>query len=304
MTSTKTLSIFYQIIYHCDRFRTATVAQHVPLAGCLLRMYVRTDQSAATAKSERSHTGRAEPLIKAAEHPKCYSPKHLLDAMVKRMSRTSTATMTSTDAHKTNEDAASVRDEAIKFVCARHFHQCFWLPRNESRGRLRITYSTSSNFADTSLPVILVCLPMFVSSPGNHLSTSNDFDCLARFGSRWVSMDFDHLAASKGVRLLCIDRYVSSSESWHDYLLMLILQTRHGRLNSCATEDPSRSLARDSTCAAAQTQCQACVTSKPQRRNDLCSQHDLQAARNTRSKSTICGSHLLVEHSCSSGYSH
>jgi hypothetical protein len=78
-------------------------------------------------------------------------------------------------------------EEAVTILCKKHLHQCFWLPENESHGRLRITYSTTSNFTDTALPVILFLGPMF--------------------GSRYLNNEFNQLAISTGVRVICVDRY-------------------------------------------------------------------------------------------------
>lgn len=87
-----------------------------------------------------------------------------------------------------NPSSKTAADEAIETVCARHLHQCLWLPESQSHGKLRITYSTTSNFHDTTLPTLLFCPPMF--------------------GSRWLAVDFDHTAKSQGVRIICPDRYV------------------------------------------------------------------------------------------------
>ncbi len=67
------------------------------------------------------------------------------------------------DANMGTEMKLSAQEEAVRIVCAKHIHQCFWLPRNETHEALRITYSTTSNFTNADLPVILVCGPMFGS---------------------------------------------------------------------------------------------------------------------------------------------
>ncbi|KAK4547187.1 hypothetical protein LTR36_001408 [Oleoguttula mirabilis] len=77
-------------------------------------------------------------------------------------------------------------DEAIKYVCGENFHRRLWLPVSATHDRLRVTYSTTSNFSDDSLPAILFCGPMF--------------------GSRWFAILIDHLAATTGVRVICVDR--------------------------------------------------------------------------------------------------
>jgi hypothetical protein len=77
-------------------------------------------------------------------------------------------------------------DEAIKIVCDKHFHQSFWLPSTSQHDRLRVTYATTTNFEDESLPVILFCGPMF--------------------GSRWNAQDFDYFIRKHGVRIIFVDR--------------------------------------------------------------------------------------------------
>jgi len=78
-------------------------------------------------------------------------------------------------------------DEAVKLVCARDIHQTLWLAQTPAHDRLRVSYSTTSNFSDSALPAILFCVPMF--------------------GSRYYTVDIDHLAVSSGVRVICVDRY-------------------------------------------------------------------------------------------------
>lgn len=84
--------------------------------------------------------------------------------------------------------ADSPIDEAIKYICANHFHRVLWLPPTAVHDKLRVTYSTTSNFTDESLPVALFCAPMF--------------------GSRWDSIFVDHLASTVGLRAICVDRSV------------------------------------------------------------------------------------------------
>ena len=83
-----------------------------------------------------------------------------------------------------NETGAN--DEAIAILCARHLHQTFWLPQNASHGRLRVTFSTTSNFTDTALPVVFFCPPMF--------------------GGRLSNIAWDHTAKHHGVRVISVDR--------------------------------------------------------------------------------------------------
>ncbi|EMC94408.1 hypothetical protein BAUCODRAFT_35628 [Baudoinia panamericana UAMH 10762] len=77
-------------------------------------------------------------------------------------------------------------NEAIRILCADHLHQCMWLSATPEHERLRITYATTSNFADSTLPVILYCGPMF--------------------GSRYGCLDINRLANEIGVRIICVDR--------------------------------------------------------------------------------------------------
>ncbi|KAF7187423.1 hypothetical protein HII31_11312 [Pseudocercospora fuligena] len=77
-------------------------------------------------------------------------------------------------------------DAAIKILAAQHLHQCLWLPRSETHERLRVTFSTTSNFQHGSLPVVLFCGPMF--------------------GTRYLVLPFDKLAKESGVRMICVDR--------------------------------------------------------------------------------------------------
>lgn len=88
-----------------------------------------------------------------------------------------------------NSTTAAATAEAIQTLCAKHLHQCFWLPANErlNHGKLRVTYSTTSNFEDQSLPVALFHHPMF--------------------GGRYTLLAFDRLAREKGVRIIAPDRY-------------------------------------------------------------------------------------------------
>ncbi|KAF2866832.1 hypothetical protein BDV95DRAFT_199452 [Massariosphaeria phaeospora] len=80
----------------------------------------------------------------------------------------------------------SSEDRAIRMVCAKHFHQALWLPETTDHPKLKVTYSTTTNFDDVSLPVILFIGPMF--------------------GTRWYSLHFDKLARDCGARVICVDR--------------------------------------------------------------------------------------------------
>ena len=77
-------------------------------------------------------------------------------------------------------------DEAIKRVCAKHYHRTLFLSQTANHPRLRVTYSTTGNFEDDSLPAVLFCGPMA--------------------GSRWNTILMDNLATTTGVRVICLDR--------------------------------------------------------------------------------------------------
>jgi hypothetical protein len=80
----------------------------------------------------------------------------------------------------------SSRDTALATVSAGHLHQCLWLPQTQDHPRLRVTYATTSNFDNESLPAILFIPPMF--------------------GSRWFVLEMDKLARDCGVRVVLPDR--------------------------------------------------------------------------------------------------
>lgn len=77
-------------------------------------------------------------------------------------------------------------DKAINILCAKHFHRAITLDVTNSHERLRVTFSTTSNFDNTSLPTVLFIGPMFCS--------------------RWHAVDLDTLASEYGVRVICSDR--------------------------------------------------------------------------------------------------
>lgn len=82
---------------------------------------------------------------------------------------------------------ANAREEqAIQTLCAKHLHRALWLPETADHPKLRVTYATTSNFDDASLPAILFIGPLF--------------------SSRWSALDFGKLASDCGVRLICTDR--------------------------------------------------------------------------------------------------
>ena len=92
----------------------------------------------------------------------------------------------------------SIRDDALARVSAGHLHQCLWLPETQDHTRLRVTFATTSNFENESLPAILFIPPMF--------------------GSRWFVLEMDKLARDSGVRVVFPDRYYS-------YVLLVLVST-------------------------------------------------------------------------------
>lgn len=76
--------------------------------------------------------------------------------------------------------------KAISILCANNLHQSLWLPETAGHPRLRVSYSTTSNFSDTSLPAVLFVGPLF--------------------GSRWFILEFDKVARESGVRMVWPDR--------------------------------------------------------------------------------------------------
>ncbi|KAK6434817.1 hypothetical protein LTR95_009000 [Oleoguttula sp. CCFEE 5521] len=93
------------------------------------------------------------------------------------MSTSSTSTLTQT---------SSPQDAAIRLLCRRGLHQLLWLPETSQHPKLRVTFSTTSNFEDDSLPAILHVGPMF--------------------GTRYGTVEFDALTKECGVRMICVDR--------------------------------------------------------------------------------------------------
>ena len=83
----------------------------------------------------------------------------------------------------------SSEEEAIRTICTKHFHQALWLPETANHSKLRVTYSTTTNFDNISLPAVLFIGPMF--------------------GTRWMALHFDKLARDCGARAICVDRYAS-----------------------------------------------------------------------------------------------
>ncbi|KAI5197998.1 hypothetical protein E4T39_07008 [Aureobasidium subglaciale] len=77
-------------------------------------------------------------------------------------------------------------DAAITFSCHENFHQSIILQATADHKALRITYATTTNFSNEELPVILFCHPMGAA--------------------RYLTYEFEYLAVSTGVRVVCIDR--------------------------------------------------------------------------------------------------
>jgi hypothetical protein len=94
--------------------------------------------------------------------------------------------------------SVSARDNALARVSAGHLHQCLWLPETQDHPRLRVTFATTTNFDNESLPAILFIPPMF--------------------GSRWFVLEMDKLARDSGVRVVFPDRYYS-------YVLLVLVST-------------------------------------------------------------------------------
>ncbi|KAK6379877.1 hypothetical protein LTS17_005951 [Exophiala oligosperma] len=80
----------------------------------------------------------------------------------------------------------SSEDQAIGLICKKCFHRALWLPQTANHPRLRVTYSTTTNFDNVSLPVIFFIPPMF--------------------GCRWNALHFNKLANDSGVRVIFVDR--------------------------------------------------------------------------------------------------
>lgn len=74
----------------------------------------------------------------------------------------------------------------MTILCANNLHQSLWLPETADHPRLRVSYSTTSNFSNTSLPAVLFVGPLF--------------------GSRWFILEFDKAAREAGVRIVWPDR--------------------------------------------------------------------------------------------------
>ncbi|KAK9236843.1 hypothetical protein V1525DRAFT_389108 [Lipomyces kononenkoae] len=72
----------------------------------------------------------------------------------------------------------SPEDQAIRIICTKHFHRALWLSETANHSKLKVTYSTTTNFDSVNLPAILFIGPMF--------------------GTRWNALHFDKLARDCG----------------------------------------------------------------------------------------------------------
>lgn len=90
---------------------------------------------------------------------------------------------------------SSPENQAIRTVCGRNFHQTLWLPETATHQKLRVTYATTTNFDNVSLPVILYISQMYAT--------------------RWGAVFCDRRARRYGVRVICVDRYVSNLRNKH-----------------------------------------------------------------------------------------
>ena len=83
--------------------------------------------------------------------------------------------------------STSAVEQAMRILCTEHFHQVLWLPETADHPRLRVTFSTTTNFDKVNLQAILFIGPLF--------------------STRWNALHFDKLARESGVRVICVDRY-------------------------------------------------------------------------------------------------
>lgn len=90
----------------------------------------------------------------------------------------------------TKESLADRQGKAIRILAQRNFHQHIWLPESTTHKKLRVTFATTSNFDDQTLPAFLFVGPMF--------------------GSRYLAVVFDKLARETGIRGIAVDRYEAS----------------------------------------------------------------------------------------------
>ncbi|KAI5242794.1 hypothetical protein E4T43_04567 [Aureobasidium subglaciale] len=77
-------------------------------------------------------------------------------------------------------------DAATKFCSQRCFHQSIILPATADHAPLRVSYATTTNFCNESLPVVLFCHPMGAA--------------------RYLIFEFEEMAKKEDVRVVIIDR--------------------------------------------------------------------------------------------------
>ncbi|KEQ75219.1 hypothetical protein M436DRAFT_25653, partial [Aureobasidium namibiae CBS 147.97] len=81
---------------------------------------------------------------------------------------------------------SSPLDAATTFCSNINYHRSLQIPASLSHERLRVTYATTTNFEDETLPVVLFCHPMGAA--------------------RYLIFGFEELATKEGVRVVIIDR--------------------------------------------------------------------------------------------------
>jgi predicted dienelactone hydrolase len=105
------------------------------------------------------------------------------------MTSPTTATTTAATTLKATPIPTTASDDAITFCSNLHFHQSIYIPASTSHPKLRVTFSTTTNFGNAEeeeLPVILFCHPMGAA--------------------RYMIYGFENLAKKVGVRVVIIDR--------------------------------------------------------------------------------------------------
>ncbi|KAF4633243.1 hypothetical protein G7Y89_g4874 [Cudoniella acicularis] len=78
------------------------------------------------------------------------------------------------------------KDQAYEIISPIRFHQSFKIPATDSHGPLKVSYAIAGKPLGGDVPTILFCAGMF--------------------GSRWLGVWLDHIAAKTGVQVLFIDR--------------------------------------------------------------------------------------------------
>lgn len=154
----------------------------------------------------------------------------------------------------TSVGASHARDTALAIVSGGHLHQSLWIPETSDHPRLRVSYGTTSNFHDESLPAVLFIPPMF--------------------GSRWFLLEMDKLARDCGVRVVFPDRYSLYIRAVQEAPVSdKVSQTRYGWFYACLTEHPSASLARNGAITTGKGERKARQYCHSQRGRSVHSQH-------------------------------